>query len=207
MVLPPSDASKVAAPTVQSNRSSASAGASPDPGQGATRPPAPLGIDRSDIRPLDFFGALQILIAEVRAAMELQLLEVDSPVAALADTPPAAARDLVEWVLKSLPESSLQVSIWSDTLARVDTALESGMQSAARVIGNWQAVPAPVAAAARQVAELVANALGDELLNPCWMRPEWAGLAPRLDRLRRRRRALTRRRTDPDYRSAYFDDP
>jgi hypothetical protein len=53
---------------------------------------------------------------------------------------------------------------------------------------------------------LVVSVFGEEPQNPIWLRPEWAGLAPRFERFWRRRCLARRRLTDPDYSSGGFDD-
>lgn len=205
MVSPPSDATKTGSPAVTPNRTPGSGG-SPHPQQGAATP-APAAGDRNDIRPLDLKGALQILLAEVRAALTLALLDAVSSFPEAADSPLQAARVMVESVLKALPEGSPDVILWSEALPRADAAVQSGLARASSVIDAWRGVPPAVAASAREVSALVTQALGDEPLNPIWVRPEWLGLAPRLERLRRRRRVLKRRLTDPDYRPTVFDQP
>jgi hypothetical protein len=179
-------------------------GGSPNPQQGAASA-APAAGDRNDIRPLDLKGALQILLAEVRAALTLALLDAVSSLPVAYDTPLQAAREVVESVLNALPEGSPDVILWSEVLPRADVALQSGLGRALGIIDAWRGVPPAVAASAREVSALVTQALGDEPLNPIWLRPEWLGLAPRLARLRRRRRVLKRRLTDPDYRPTIFD--
>ena len=215
MVSPPSDASKAAAFGTPPNRPPGTATPSdsqPENSSAAT----PVALDRTDIRPLDLAGALQILIAEVRAELTrvlLQATDVSTPatVGALSSAPAdallPAARDILESVLNSLPQSSLEVAVWSEALPAVDAAVASGLARAASIIEAWRDVPGPVVNAAQGLRALVANALSDEPLNPIWLRPEWLNLAPRLMRLRRRRKFLQRRLTDPDYRTSFFDDP
>jgi hypothetical protein len=203
MVSPPPDASQVGSPALPPNRTGG-AGGSPDPQPGAAA--APAAGDRNLIRPLDLKGALQILLAEVRAALDLALLDTVSAFPAASDTVLKAVGEVVESFLKALPEGSTDVTLWSEVLPRADVALQSGLARALGVIDAWRGVPPAVAASAREVSVLVTHALGDEPLNPLWVRPEWLGLAPRLERLRRRRRVLKRRLTDPDYRPTIFDE-
>ena len=215
MVSPPSDASKAAAFGASPNRppsTATPADSQPENSLAAT----PVALDRTEIRPLDLAGALQILIAEVRAELTLLLAEATDTLASTnaaggpAANPDAvlpAARDILESVLNSLPQSSLEVAVWSEALPAVDAAAASGLARAASIIETWRDVPGPVVSAAQAVRTLVANALSDEPLNPIWLRPEWLNLAPRLMRLRRRRKFLQRRLTDPDYRPSFFDDP
>lgn len=215
MVSPPSDPSTVAAPGTAANRPAGAAtppDAKPD-GPAAALPPDP---DRADIRPLDLTRALQIVIAEVQAELTQVLLSIaDAPAASNAGAGPGsaagavlpAARDIVESVLNSLPQSSREFAVWSEALPAIDHAVASGLARAAAIIEGWRDVRAPVVSAARDLRVLVTNALADEPLNPLWLRPEWLDLAPRLLRLRRRRKILQRRLTDPDYRTSFFDDP
>ncbi len=214
MVSPPSDASKAAALGTPSNRPPGTA--TPSDSQPENSLAATPALDRTDIRPLDLAGALQILLAEVRAELTRVLLQttdistptaVGAPSSAPADALLPAARDILESVLNSLPQSSLEVAVWSEALPAVDAAVASGLARAASIIEAWRDVPGPVVSAALGLRTLVANALSDEPLNPIWLRPEWLDLAPRLMRLRRRRKFLQRRLTDPDYRTSFFDDP
>ena len=50
------------------------------------------------------------------------------------------------------------------------------------------------------------GALGDEPQNLLLLPPEWVGLAPVLQRFRRRRRNARRRLTDPDYPTQSLDE-
>jgi hypothetical protein len=190
----------------------------PAPGTAATRPattpPADLGsqapanvpaiADRADIRPLDIPAALQILLAEVRASFDLEaVLMVGSGV--VFDNSAQAARVLVQMVVQAMPEVA-SVASWSEALARVETALEAGLERAISAVSAWRDVPAPVVEAAKETRALVFSVLGDEAPNPIWLRPEWAGLAPRFERFRRRRRIARRHLTDPDHSPGSFDD-
>jgi hypothetical protein len=214
MVSPPSDASKAAALGTPSNRPPGTATPSDSQPENSLAA-APVALDRTDIRPLDLPGALQILIAEVRAELTgvlFQATDLSTPANAGASNAPAdavlpAARDILESVLNSLPQSSLEVAVWSEALPAVDAAVASGLARAASIIETWREVPGPVVSAAQGLRTLVSNALSDEPLNPIWLRPEWLNLAPRLMRLRRRRKFLQRRLTDPDHRASFFDDP
>jgi hypothetical protein len=243
MVSPPSDATQAAAVSAPPSRP-AGTGAPPDPQLDTARSVAAAGIDSADIRPLDLAGALQILIAEVRAELTRALLgAIDTPATTEADTRTntntntntnininininvsanananadananfdavvSAARDILESVMNSLPQSSQEVAAWSGALPLVDAAVELGMARALAIIDSWREVPAPVVTRAQEVRALVASALSDEPLNPIWLRPEGLNLAPRLTRLRRRRKFLQRRQKDPDYRVSFFDDP
>jgi hypothetical protein len=118
-----------------------------------------------------------------------------------------AARDILESVLNALPQSSLELAVWSEALPAVDAAVALGLARAASIIETWRDVPGPVVASAQEVRALVSQALSDEPLNPLWLRPEGLNLAPLLTRLRRRRKLLQRRVTGPDYRPSFFDDP
>jgi hypothetical protein len=214
MVSPPSDASKAAALGIPPNRPGGTA-TPPDSQPDNSVAPARIALDRTDIRPLDLAGALQILIAEVRAELARLVLEAtDISTSANAATPAVnadtvlpAARDILESVLNSLPQSSPELAVWSEALPAIDAAVALGLARAASIIETWRDVPGPVVASAQEVRALVSQALSDEPLNPIWLRPEGLNLAPQLTRLRRRRKLLQRRVTDPDYRPSIFDDP
>ena len=176
--------------------------------------PVALG-DRADIRPLDVPAALQILLAELRAALEEQPLLFDQPPlldqpvpgegGAPPDNPAQAARLLVQMAVQSLPEEP-NIAAWTEALSRMEGALQAGIERAIDAVSAWRDVPAVVIDAAKETRALVFAALGDDPQNPLWLRPEWAGFAPRLERFWRRRRIARRRLTDPDYASGSFDD-
>jgi hypothetical protein len=154
---------------------------------------------------------LQILLAEVRAALEQQsLLALDQQPAAgegsaAPDNPAQAARILVQMAVQSLPDEP-DVAAWTATLLRVENALQTGIERAIDAVSAWRDVPAAVIDATKETRALVFAILGDEPQNPLWLRPEWAGFAPRLERFWRRRRIARRRLTDPDHASGSFDD-
>ncbi len=213
MVSPPSDASKGAPLGPPVSRPAGTAQPA-DSQSGSGTSAAPIALDRTDIRPLDLTGALQILVAEVRAELTRALLDATDPAAAANPGSPAgadavlpAARDILESALNSLPQSSPEVAVWSEALPALDAAVAAGLARAVSIIETWRDVPGPVVSGAQAVRTLVANALSDEPLYAVWLRPEWLNLAPRLMRLRRRRKFLQRRLTDPDYRPSFFDDP
>ena len=172
--------------------------------------PAALG-DRADIRPLDVPAALQILLGEVRAALEQQLLlAFDQQPAAgegsvSPDNPAQAARILVQTAVQSLPDEP-DVAAWTAALSRVESALQIGIERAIDAVSAWRDVPGAVIDATKETRALVFAILGDDPQNPLWLRPEWAGFAPRLERFWRRRRIARRRLTDPDHVSGSFDD-
>lgn len=213
----------------------------PDNALAGRSPAAPLlpAADQADIRPLDVPGGLQILITEVRAALEAALLAAISPGASprpgspatasppAASTPasallaalnvplealpaaasaPEAARQLVELLLKALPPESPDEAPFAQRLPALDSAVQSASAQALSIIDSWRAVPVATQAAAHLAVQLAANALGDEVLQAAWLRPEWAGLLPRLERFRARRRRLKRRLQDPDAREPPADD-
>ena len=169
--------------------------------QGAQSPVASAPIaDRADIRPLDIPAALQILLSELRAALGLEM-GLASEGAAL-DSPVQAAQVLVRMVLQSMPDAAPDVAAWTQALARMETALQMGLASAITAISAWRDVPSAVMDAAKETRALVFSVLADEPQNPLWLRPEWVGLEPRLQRFWRRRRLARRRLMDPDYSSA-----
>jgi hypothetical protein len=175
---------------------------------------APTGLDKADIRPLDIPGGLQILLAETRSAF-LEIAESigssagpmpgtgNDPVAA---GPMQAARQIVEWTLQSLPDDASDAAVWTCALIRAETALNVGLQQAVNTVSAWRDVPGPVLETVQQSGALVLQVLSEELPNPLWLRPEWVGLAPRLERFSRRRLAARRRMTDPDHWQGNLDD-
>jgi hypothetical protein len=179
--------------------------------------PSPASIapmmDRADIRPLDVSAALQILLAEVRAALDLTL---DAAIAqsaitqgsqgAILQSPVQAARELVDMFLQELPEDATDAPAWTAALAQVETAMQSSMERAIDVVAVWHEVPPAVVDAVKETRVLFFSALGDEPQNPLWLRPEWVGLGPRLHRFWRRRRNARRRLIDPDQPPGSLDD-
>jgi hypothetical protein len=192
---------------------------SPPPGVPAVRtpttPPAGPGspsagniaaiADRADIRPLDIPAALQILLAEVRAAFDLQAVLMGGADSATPDTPAQAARALVEMTVQTLPDD-VSVPVWTAVLARTESALQLGLERAVDAVSAWRDVSAMVVDAVKETRVLVFSVLSDDPQNPLWLRPEWAGLAPKLDRFWRRRRVARRHLTDPDYSGSFDDD-
>jgi hypothetical protein len=159
-------------------------------------PPA----DRANIRPLDISGALQILLAEVRAGLGLP---VD---AAITQSPVQAARELVNMFLQVLPEDAGSEPAWTAVLVRVEAATQSSIERALSVVTQWRDVPPVAVDAVKETRALFFSALGDDPRNPLWLRLEWVGLAPRIQRFWRRRRHARRRLTDPDYSPGSLDE-
>ena len=185
------------------------------PGQGTPSPTtAAPPADLADIRPLDISGALQILLAEARAGLDLQLDASIAPSAitssatagAIAQSPVQAARELVEIFLQALPEDASDAPAWTAALVRADAAMQSSIEQAIGVVTQWREVPAAAVDAVREARALFASALGDDVENPLWLRPEWMGLAPMIHRFRRRRRNSRRRLTDPDLSPRNLDE-
>jgi len=205
------DVTKMPAPGTGSASAPSSA-----PEQGA-QPPARMAAiaDRADIRPLDIPAALQILLAEVRASFELQAIAMGADAGAAAESETQAARVLLQLVLQALPDETASspewnapenVTAWGAAQMRVDAALQAGLDRAVSAVTAWRDVPASVVDATKETRTLVFAILGDDPQNPIWLRPEWAGLAPRFERFWRRRRFVRRHLTDPDYSSGSFDD-
>jgi len=196
------DISKTPPPGSAANRTAATGAA--EQGAHPKNDAAPIA-DRAEIKPLDIPAALQILLSEVRAALDLQ---TGIPIGGgtLPGSPVQAAQDLVRMVLQAMPDDAPDVSAWTTALVRVETALQSGLARALAVVSAWRDVPVSVVDAAKEARTLVFSVLGDEPQNPLWLRPEWVGLAPRLERFWRRRRLARRRLMDPDYSSDGGDD-
>jgi hypothetical protein len=207
---PPDVGSRAGAAAAAPNPSSAAPPGPSGAERGAALPDGPAAVDRADIRPLDLPAALQILIAEVRAALIEALATDFQPSAGPADAaaaaasaaqdldgPAAAARVIVDLVLRSLPET-FEPDSWSVALLRVDLAVQTGVQRAIDAVSVWRDVPAAVVVATEESGSLALELIADEPIYP-WPSPEWLGMAPRLGRLWRRRRFLKRRLADPDY--------
>jgi hypothetical protein len=165
-------------------------------------PPSPMG-DRVDIQPLDVPAALQILIAEVRA--ELQL-----PVAApRAQSAAQTAQIVLQLVLQAAdatgPDATGAVPIVLET---IDAAVQSALGRAVAAVSAWRNVPPAVVDSAHEARGLIATALNDEPPSALWCRPEWEWLAPRIQHYWRRRRQSRRDvcrpgLTDPDLSQPY----
>jgi hypothetical protein len=181
-----------------------------------TAPPAEQGpqsapnaapiADRADIRPLDVPAALQILLAEVRAAFESLAVAMGEDAGEAVNSPPQAARAVLQMVLRAVPDETASAPAWNAELARVETALQTGLDRGMEAVTLWRDVPPIVVEAAQEAHALVFSALDADPQNPAWLRPEWVGLAPEFERFWRRRRVARRRLTDPDYSSGRFDD-
>ena len=181
-----------------------------------TAPPAEQGpqstpnaapvADRADIRPLDISAALQILLAEIRAAFESQALVMGSYPIEAPNSPPQAAHALVQLVLAAMPDETGGTAAWNTVLARLEPALQAGLDRGLEAIIVWRDVAPSVVDAAKETRSLVLSALGEEPQNPVWLRPEWAGLGPRLERFWRRRRLARRHWIDPDSSGRADDD-
>jgi hypothetical protein len=196
------DVTKLPAPDVAANRSSV--GSTAD--QSSLPPEKNASVaERPDIRPLDIPAALQILLAEVGAAFDPGPGPMSAGTAIPA-SPIQAARVLVEMVMQAMPDDAPDVSAWTAALVRVESALQTGLERALETVAAWPEVPPMVVGAAREGRAITYSILGDELPNPLWLRPEWAGLAPRLERFCRRRRLARRRLMDPDYSSGSLGD-
>jgi hypothetical protein len=166
---------------------------------------APIA-DRADIRPLDVPAALQILLAEVRAAFELLAVAMGEDAVEAVDSPPQAARAILQMVLRAVPDETASTPAWNAELVRFETALQTGLDRGIDAVTLWRDVSPIVVDAAQEARALVFSALGDDSQNPAWLRPEWLGLAPEFERFWRRRRLARRRLTDPDYLSGSLDD-
>jgi hypothetical protein len=78
-------------------------------------------------------------------------------------------------------------------------ALQAGVQRALDAVSAWLDVTPAVLDATKEAGSLALRLIAEEPPYPSWPPPEWLGMAPRLTRLWRRRRALRRRLLDPDY--------
>jgi len=170
--------------------------------------------DRVDIQILDLTAALQIVMAEVRAELELSVetAPAQNPAraanaliqmflqAAGSDDPPAGT-DAAAGTLAPMAAGADSQTGAADASAQVELAFRAAIDRAVETVAGWRNVTAAVIDAAKQTRALVVSQLSDEPPSPAWLRPEWMGLAPRMERYWRRRKAR-RRLTDPDPRGA-----
>jgi hypothetical protein len=163
-------------------------------------------VDRANIRPLDVPAALQILIAEVRASFDVVEGNVGSEADILADSPSQGARAVVQLFLQTIPMDAPTAETWTAAVANAEGLLQSGLDRGIAAIAAWREVPPIVIDAAKEAHALIFSAVGEDSQNPIWLRPEWAGLAPRLERYWRRRRLARRGLTDPDPIQRNVDD-
>lgn len=166
--------------------------------------------DPVQIHPLDLAGALRILIAEVRAGLPLA---GDAPRAGgwleplllaaggLPEQPPAATvpQTLVQAFLQSLPApGNLEPAAWLAAAMHAEGVMQAALDRGLAAVGAWRDVPAGVVDAVRETREVALAAITDDPRNPLWLRPEWSGLAPRIEWYARRRRRARRALSDPD---------
>jgi len=185
---PPADPSNMRSGTAIAGQGSPAAG---------TIAPA---ADRADIRPLEILGALQILLAEVRAGLDLPM----DP--SIAQTPDQAASRLADLFMHALPEDAGNAPAWTQALVRVEAAIEAGIERAVIVVTQWRDVTPAVVDSVKETRALFLSAIEIDSPIPLWVRPEWMGLAPALNRFRRRRRNARRRLSDPDHAPASLED-
>ena len=169
--------------------------------------------DRADIRPLDISSALQILLAEVRAAFALTASTMSSDFSIPSENPSQAARSVLQLFLQVIPQEEQVIPqeepnspAWAPAVAQAEATLQSALERAIVAVAAWRDVSPVVVEAAKEAQAMISSALRDDPLNPAWLRPEWAGLAPHLERFRRRRRLAHRKLIDPDYPEGNADD-
>jgi hypothetical protein len=173
-------------------------------------------------------GALLILIAEVRTALPAagspaagftpplgaQLPGLTGQ-GALGQIPSLAPQMLLHLFLQALPEElpvaetlpvdaaltspAPDTTAWSAKAAQLESALSAALDTGVAAVTAWHDVPPPVVAAVDYARTVVLAVLGGESFNAEWLRPEWLGLAPRLERYWRRRRAGRRGLSNPDH--------
>jgi hypothetical protein len=206
MVTPPSDISKIPTAPGVPNLPPSQAADADNPQSAKAQVQAALTVDLADIRPLELADALRILIAEIRTAFDLPLLNAAPTEASIPDLQLRTAREIVEALLQSLPRSDQDAAAWGVAVPRAEQSLAQGLERAISVISTWRDVPTVVVRDVQDSSRLALAVLSDEPLNPLWLRPEWLGLAPQLRRYVKLRRALRRRATDPDYWPGVFED-
>jgi len=101
---------------------------------------------------------------------------------------------LVQLFLQALPPpETLEPAAWLAAATQVEGAMQVALDRAVAAVTVWRDVPAAVVEAANQTRATVVAAIADETPNPLWLRPEWLGLAPRMERYWRRRRRARQR--------------
>lgn len=179
--------------------SSAAGAASGTAGQ-AQNSTAARVLDEPDIRLLDVPAALQILMFETSDALGFEL-----PVAPAQDADQAAGL-IIDGFLRTVstadpvhaadPADPAWLA-WVRAADQSEAALAHGIERAILAVGAWRGVTDDVIESIATSREIITAALIDEPAPKFLTRPEWLGLAPRIERYRRRRRA-PRRLRDPD---------
>ena len=174
--------------------------------------PAAGMADQFDISPLDVSAALRILVAEVQLAVTAGLPELllpSTPAPGTAPVPPAplttatpgaAAGSLLATFLAAVPADEADAGAWMQAVARLEQAFLAGYERAATIVTAWSGVTPEVLASVHASQTLFVAALTSAREPDGLVRAEWLRVAPRLQRFRRRRRALQRRLEDPDHR-------
>lgn len=179
--------------------SSAAGAASGTAGQ-AQNSTAARVLDEADIRLLDVPAALQILLFETSDALGLELPAVP------AQSADQAAGQIIDGFLRTAPAADAihaadpadpAALAWVRAADQSEAALVRGIERAMLAVGAWRGVTEDVIESIATSRGIVTAALIDEPAPKFLTRPEWLGLAPRIERYRRRRRALRRLR-DPD---------
>jgi hypothetical protein len=177
--------------------------------------------DQVHIHPLDVVGALLILIAEVRADLSLPgdvphiefaappALSPPAPVpvaqlveaaGAASNAVPAAPQMLVQMLLQAVPPIQTQPPAeWLAAAMQVEAVLVGALDKGVNAVTAWHDVAPSVVEAAHEARAMFAAATSEDPPNLLWLRPEWLGLAPVMQRYWRRRRYARRVPSDPDY--------
>ncbi len=133
------DVTKMPAPAAAAARTPTAPAAEQGPQSPASAAPI---ADRADIRPLDIPAALQILLAEVRAAFELQAVAMGERHRRAARQPAAsgAARccRCLSVRCRMKPRACRH---GVQLLARVETALQTGLDRGIEAVSAWRDVP------------------------------------------------------------------
>jgi hypothetical protein len=154
-------------------------------------------LDQPDIHILDVPAALQILLFEVSDAWGLDLPAVP------AQDADQAAGMILDGFLRTVPDADPidradpTGLAWARAADQSEAALERGIDRAIGIVGAWRGVTEDVIASIAASRQIIMAALLDEPSPRFLTRPEWLGLAARIERYRRRRRSV-RRLQDPD---------
>jgi len=130
-------------------------------------------------------------------AADLALLETLIEVVS-EPTPATTPQTVVQLLLQAMPAPEAhEPAAWLTAANQAEAAMQVALDSAVSAVAAWRDVPAAVVEGAKDVRDVVVAAVTDDPPNPLWVRPEWVGLAPAMQRYWRRRRVARRRLTDP----------
>ena len=165
-------------------------------------PPVPLGAPVGDPPalgpgPWPGPGAPPVL-GPAPASVPVALLVEAAGVAS--NAVPPVPQTLVQMLVQAVPPIQSQPPVeWLAAAMQVEAVLVGALDKGVDAVTAWHDVSPSVIEAAHEARAVFAAATTDDPPNPLWLRPEWLGLAPVMQRYWRRRRYARRVLTDPDY--------